>query len=106
MTAAFADTDTALQARIVDQAIGAGVEIDAIGFGADRHRSGLLLALAAVHLVEVGTSLQTPDRHFAHVTHLKIRMQRITDGNRAAVSIARHEIYFECRAHGYVAFEQ
>src|SRR3569832_2386452 len=49
--AAFGDADAARITRVLDHAIGRGVEIDAIGLPVEGHSTALALASAAVDLV-------------------------------------------------------
>ena len=57
--APLADTDSSLHPRIVDQAIGAGIQIDAVGLRSKRHRPGLLLVLVTVQLIDIRAAIET-----------------------------------------------
>src|SRR3569833_4649540 len=57
--AAFGDADAARITRVLDHAIGRGVEIDAIGLPVEGHSTALALASAAVDLVEVVDAVES-----------------------------------------------
>jgi len=82
-----AEPDAPLPVVIDDVQLRGGVEVDAVGLGAEVQRPSLLPGGPAVGGIDIRKPVQALDLHVAHIAHGEVGVQRLAEGHGVGATV-------------------